>query len=499
MLNIPEGPQIIPTTAVPKDARYRGLRIVHCQVDPSARDHYANNRYQFQHQSADYTPVWATLCLKGVKPNYRLVAFTHLSMKQFIDLVKYNPYDPPSDDYNALDMMEAHKQTQSDFKGQKKQNMYDFRNYLLEGIQGNRTLFLPTISGWQSRKDFGKTVFVAFDEQNEYAMYGRLYLPKLPIMQADGQTQTAAIFMAARTVDAVNAGAFETMQVTLEIELNLNSVQAGQSFADRNGRGSKKNRNLVIHLDTSSPLSSLRVQALEGTAFQGRLADGRTTGTSESATPNIVDLSTMEQMLLVAMSNGRLKTEHFKYHHVAHFLPYCKEFVQLLDERFSPDWLEVTPSNKDPFRRLYVHGWPFALKALAKAYHQVRIDKLGPLAAAIGTEDEVKDPRKSIDEKFQAQVDTIAEKWSKQPPMTFEEFSDRLGAIDWLRYRKHWILLTGCAIKAGGKRTFKLKETGEEKVKAQAPNTAVVIDKVADKILSSTWTDLCGDEDEPLV
>jgi hypothetical protein len=206
------------------------------------------------------------------------------------------------------------------------------------------------VTGWQSRKVFDKTVFVAFDESDPNAMYGQLYLPKAPVMQADGQTQTAAIFQASKSVDALEAGALDTMYVSLEIELGVNELEAGQSFADRNGRGSKKNKNLVISLDTSSALSVLRLQAIENTIFERRVGNGRNKQTTETATGYIVDLSTMEQMLLNVVSRGRHKPEHFKHHYVSQFLPYCHEFLKLLESSFAADWPEQTPDDRDPYR-----------------------------------------------------------------------------------------------------------------------------------------------------
>ncbi|MGD6894272.1 DNA sulfur modification protein DndB [Bacillus infantis] len=490
--------EIIKTINIPQDANYKGLRIVHYQTDTQAQSNWDSNSFQFQHEPADYTVLRAIVSLKGAPPSYRLVATVHPTMKQFVDIVKYDPYDPPIDNYDAQGMKEAHERTQSDFKGQKKQNLNDFKNYIIEGISGVRTLFLPTISGWQSSITFDKTVFVAFDESDPLSIYGLLYLPKTPIMQSDGQTQTAAIFQAAKTVDAIKAGALDTLTVTLEVELNVSEQEAGQSFADRNGRGSKKNKNLVIVLDNSSALSTLRVKALSGSIFENRLADGRTTGTSETATKNIVDLSTMEQMLLNVISNGKLKTEHFKHHYIEWFLPYCQEFIKILEDNFGHEWLENTPKDKDPFRRLYVHGWPFALKAIAKAYHHARIEQIGPLLAAIGTERENKDANLSVAEKYKSQVEIKKAESKFKAPISLAELNDRLSKINWLRYKKHWISLTGYAIKSGQKKTFTLTETGEQKVSALAQNTPSRIDSVTSKILSNSWTDLCGEADEPL-
>jgi hypothetical protein len=490
--------QIIDREQVAQDPEYKGLRILRCGTDSAAREHYTQKHYKFQHEPGDYTVLNTTLCRKGAKGRYRIVALVHPSMKVFREIVKYDPSDPPIDDYDAQGMKEAHNRTQSDFKGQKKANTIDFRNYLLEGIKGNRTLYLPTVTGWQSRKVFDKTVFVAFDESDPNAMYGQLYLPKAPVMQADGQTQTAAIFQASKSVDALEAGALDTMYVSLEIELGVNELEAGQSFADRNGRGSKKNKNLVISLDTSSALSVLRLQAIENTIFERRVGNGRNKQTTETATGYIVDLSTMEQMLLNVVSRGRHKPEHFKHHYVSQFLPYCHEFLKLLESSFAADWPEQTPDDRDPYRRLYVHGWPFCLKALALVYHEARSDKLGPLAATIGREHEDHDATHSLEQKFEHQAALAAKEWKHTPALTFEELKDRLTKIDWLRYRRHWIALTGYAQAKGQKKTFQLKGSGEEKVVAKAQNTPAIIQTVADKIQSASWVDLTAHEDEPL-
>jgi hypothetical protein len=496
--NIPKQAEIIKNEDIQQEDEYQGLRIIRCQTDQKANENFMQRRYQFQYELADRTEFRCVLSRKGAPTGYRLVATVHPSMKLFVDAVKYDPANPPLDDYNAQGMREAHERTQSDFKGQKQANTRDFTNYILEGIQGNRVLYLPTITAWQSKKVFDKTIFVAFDETDPNAMYGLIYLPKAPIMQADGQTQTAAIFQTAKTIDAIAAGALESLILTLEIELNLVERQAGQSFADRNGRGSKKNKNLVINLDSSSPLSSLRVQAIEGTVFEFRLADGRTTGTTETATKHIVDLSTMEQMLLNVIAKGNRKPEHFKHHYVKQFLPYCQEFLELLSDLFSSSWAEVTPEGKAPFRQLYVHGWPFCLKALALAYYQSRIDILGPLSAAIGTENEDKDASKTLEEKYMSQVEKKRGEFTEKPVITFEEFKKRLEKIDWHRHRKHWIALTGYKLDKGVKKTITLKGSDIKVVAAQAQNTAAVIGAVCDKILSDSWQDLCSDENEPL-
>jgi hypothetical protein len=498
---IPQQPDVIKTKDVPQDPAFENLRIVRFQSDENARDNYLARRYQFQYEFAEYTVVRATLCRKGTANRPRIVVIVHPTMKMFTEIIKYNPADPAimfQSNYEAQWMKEAHERTQSDFKGQKKANMIDFKNYILEGVTGDRTLYLPPVTGWQASHVFDKTVFVSLDELDPNALYGDLYLPKAPIMQADGQTQTAAVFEAAKSADAFKSGTLDTLTLTVEIELNMDETKAGQSFADRNGRGSKKNKNLVINLDTSSALSTLRVRAIKDTVFENRVNNGRNKGTTETATTNIVDLSTLEQMFLDVISNGRHKPERIKHYYIDDFLPYCREFIELLERHFAHEWLEDTPPNRDPFRKIFVHGWPFALKAIAKAYHQTRIAELGPLAEAIGTEGEDTDGKKTQREKFESQVKKKRDAFEKMPPISFEELDMRLGQIDWRRYRKHWITLTGYAVANGKKKTFKLKETGEDKVVAKAQNTASIISSVADKILSDRWVELTQTEDEPL-
>jgi len=490
--------QLIGTDAIPGDSGYQGLRIIRAQSDPLTAKNYTDRAFRFQHET-DYTVVRATLTRKGMvdsqSAHTRISVHTHPTLKQFRDMVQYDPSNPPPDNYDALGMKEAHDQTQSDFKGQKQLNKDLFKNYLLESIMGSRTAYLPSISGWQTKSSLARTVFVAFDEEDPDALYGLLYLPKSPIMQADGQTQTAALFALAAHKEAVDKGALEKFRVTLEIELNVDERKAGQSFADRNGRGSKKNKNLVIGLDSSSAMSQLRDISIEGTVFEKRLARGRNTPTTVTATGMIVDLSTMEQMLMGVVSDLSDKPETLKHHHIPYFQPYTKEFVKLLDDVFAKYWLEKTPLNQDPFRKLYVHGWPFALKAIAAAYHATRITELAPLARALRAQS----AGKGLEEAFIDQLHEEQQKPPSQPVITFEELKDRLEKIDWLRYRKHWIKLTGAKQGKDGKlKTFKLKSTGEEKVEGQAQNTHTVIGNVRDKILSDKWEDLTSTEDQKI-
>jgi hypothetical protein len=487
--------QLIDLDAIPGDPNYLGLKILHLQKDTQAYARYTAHEYRFQHET-DYTVVRATLTRKGMvsstSGHMRVSVHTHLTLKQFRDIVQYDPSNPPHDNYDALGMKAAHHQTQSDFKGQKQYNKTLFRDYLLESVTGQRTAYLPSISGWQTEAVFPKTVFVAFDEEDPDAIYGMIYLPKKPIMQADGQTQTAALFALAGHKEAVDQGALENFRVTLEIELNVDERKAGQSFADRNGRGSKKNKNLVIGLDSSSAMSELREQSIKGTVFEGRVSRGRSTPTSVTAIGMIVDLSTMEQMLMAVISDDSAKPETVKHYHVPYLLPYTKEFLKLLDEVFANHWPEKTPPNGDPFRKLYVHGWPFALKAIASAYHAARIAELAPLSRALRAQN----AGKGLEQAF---LDQLEIEKSTAPPkqvITAEELKDRLKKIDWLRYRKHWIKLTGAKQGKNGKpKTYTLKSVPDEKIEGQAQNTRTVIAIVRDKILSNSWEDLTATVD----
>ncbi|MGE8165953.1 hypothetical protein ACQKRQ_38155 [Paraburkholderia sp. NPDC080076] len=493
MLKIPQTKSsLIANDEIAADPAFHGLKIVRAQTDKSAGTAYYENHYEFQHQPGEYTVLRATLCRKGYighasTEKQRITVMLHPSLKVFTEIVRYDPSNPPAENYMALEMQQAHSVTQSDFKGQKSANKEMFKTYILEGISGIRSIFLPIISGWQSKAVFSKTIFVAFDEEDPNAMYGTLYLPKSPVMQSDGQTQTAALFAVANTADAIESNALDQLCVTLEVELNVDERKAGQSFADRNGRGSKKNRNLVIALNTAEPISELRIRAAKDTAFEHRVADGRTTGTSETQAANIVDLSGMEQMLLAALTNGRFKPEQLKHFHVETLLPYAKEFLHMLDELFASDWPSIAPPKQDTFRKLYVHGWPFALKAIALAYFECRIDKLGPVVSAMNARNPLK-PQEAV---FQDALQQETEAWIKVPVVPFSDLKNRLSSIDWLRYRKHWIDLTGSAVdKNGNKKTFTLKSTGEKKVVGLASNTAANIAAVKNKILSDKWTDL---------
>ena len=187
----------------------------------------------------------------------------------------------------------------------------------------------------------------------------------------------------------------------------------------------------------------------------------------------------MEQMLLNVVSNGKVKPENFKHFHVQSFLPFAKDFITMLDGQFSPQWPENTPTNSEPFRKLYVHGWPFALKAIAKAYHKSRRTEIGPLAEAIGASDS----GRSAEVVFNEEVQRLKSDWNESNPFSESELRDRLSKIRWERYRAHWVKLAGPKMGKDGKpRKVQLAGIKDPKAISQAQNTAYIIDSVANKI-----------------
>jgi hypothetical protein len=496
---IPKSPKLIPLGEIPKDPVFHGLRVVHYQTDDKAAEAFEARQYEFQHRSAELHEIrGVTVALQGAADGYRLTASIHCTLREFVEYVKYDPSNPPPEDYDALHMAEAHRQTQSDFKSAKARNLGDFKQYNLEAIRGERIAFLPAVSGWQTTKVFSETVFVALDEQ-PMKLYGVLFLPKKPIMQADGQTQTAALFQTAHSGLAIQAGSLDGFGVSLELELNVDPARAAQSFADRNGRGTNKSKNLIALYDSAAALSQLRERAVKGTIFEERLSTGQGAGTSETQTENIVDLSTMEQMLLGVISGGSAKPEHVKHYHLDTLVPHCKAFLELLDHTFGSKWPHPTPDGADPFRRTYVHGWPFALKALALAYHDVNITDLGPYSAAMAAT--LKDEHATAQEAVAAFQKAVAEKkksWTEAAPITEAEFKKRLQKIDWKRYRKHWVTITGAKTDNKGRFKVRTLKDGSEVVDAQAQNTAAVINSVRNRILGEEWEALATQENEAL-
>jgi hypothetical protein len=499
--NIPR-PQLIPDQQLPRDPVFMNLALLRYYNDPTVQDNWANNRYEFPlRQEKRHFINGVILSLKGAGGNYRLAATIHGTLGKLKEIIRYDPSAPPGDDFEAIGMQQAHVNTQADFKNAKAANLDNFRDYLVEAMRGERTAFLPVISGWQSDKVFRDTIFVAFDEITPYTLYGNLYLPKSPIMQSDGQTQTAALFRASKTGIASKTKADDTFIATLEVELNCDEAKAGQSFADRNGRGSKKSNNLVSALDNSSALAQIRNAAIRGTVFEGRVSDGKSRGGKKrSPTENVVDLSTLDQMLMGVICKQSKKPEQIKGIHVAELTPWCREFIQLLSTTFGPYWTHPTPSGEDSYKKLYVHGWPYALKALAEAYHDVRIDKLGPVVKAIsapGVHDTAEEARAAFEAAVKANQATAA-----TPAVAYSDFCDRLKKIVWYRHRAHWIAITNANTdKHGKKKVIEVNEPGTGKqrvVEGAAQNTKAAVSAVRNKILSDTWEDLSAAANEPV-
>ena len=146
----------------------------------------------------------------------------------------------------------------------------------------------------------------------------------------------------------------------------------------------------------------------------------------------------------------------------------------------------------------FIHGWAFALKALAVAYHDCNRDKLGPLASAIGNP---KDEHATPEEAEEAYLKRAASIEGEPPRIPYDEFKERIRAIDWHRYRQHWISLLGHRVDKDGKtKVREIKDPsapGGKKtiVEGQAQNTAGTINIVVNKILSDSWEDLCSDID----
>lgn len=496
MFFAPDQVELIKNIELPEKEAFFSLKYLNFN-DAEVRQNYEARRYEFQRSPEMYYEVLGQLSLKGNTKNQdgkRLSIISTMTLRKFTSTVAYDPSNPPTENYDVIGMNEAHEKTQADFKGAKKANRADFVNYLLEGMRKERQIHLPVISGWQSSEVFNDSIFVAYHESDANTAYGCLYIPRKPIMQSDGQTQTAALFGVANHKEGQELGALDHLLVTLEIELNVDEIKAAQAFADRNGRGSKKNKNLVIGMDTAAPLSRLRVDVVRGTVFDGRIADGRSGGATVTSTENIVDLSTFEQMLSIALTGPQpLKPEQFKAHHIPALTPYAKEFVKLLDSKFKDLWQHPTKPGEDPYRRLYVIGWPFALKGIALAYYYSRQNKLEPIRASMlkPTPADM-----TATDFFNHELDYLVD--GSTPKISLEELSNRLSEINWIKHKAHWVAITGYSENPDGtKKTWKLKSMGEV-VKTLNQNQAVLVTKVANKIVGPKWTELKSDIDEPL-
>jgi len=486
---------IISTSSLPLDKIFK-IRLVRADLDSKAHEDLEAGNYECQHLENDYTAHFCTLGALGDEENARSVASLTLTLASVMDVIRYNPANPPIDEYVAQEMMEAHKESQSDFKGAKKLNLTDFRTYGEESLRGERRANLPEITGWQATKVAAETVFFVLHEIDPCTLYGKLYLRRKAIMQSDGQTQTAMLFQLAGTPLAVKTGAENRFRVKLEVEFGLSADEAAQAFADRNGRGTKKNKNLVSKFTTVGGISTLRKKAVAGTIFEKRLHDGRNQGTGESHVKNIIDLSTLEQLLLLVTTHGDKKPEHIKECHVSTFLPFCSDFFKMLESLFGEEWPETTEEGTDPYRKVKVHGWPFALKAIAGAYHKANYDELGPLADALKVAT-AQDIEGDTEVGFKAEAAELQKRDPQKYKSVIEakELKSRLEEIDWNRHREHWTEITGYSTDDEGMPAIRALADGTEVVKPKAPNVSTTISEIEKRILGEEWRGLCKTAD----
>ena len=94
--------QLIPDHKINTDPGYGGLKIVRYQSDEEARGAYLANRYEFQHEQAKRNMIpGVVLSRSGAYPHHRITAMMHLSLRQFADFVRYDPSNPPLEDFEA--------------------------------------------------------------------------------------------------------------------------------------------------------------------------------------------------------------------------------------------------------------------------------------------------------------------------------------------------------------------------------------------------------------
>src|SRR5260221_706329 len=101
------------TADIPPTADYGGLKLLRLQSDEAARTKYLASRFVCQHEFEKYNVVKATLTRKGVVHKYRICATLHVQLGKFVEIVKYDPANPPAADYQAQGMRQAHERTQS--------------------------------------------------------------------------------------------------------------------------------------------------------------------------------------------------------------------------------------------------------------------------------------------------------------------------------------------------------------------------------------------------
>jgi hypothetical protein len=480
----------------------RTFKVRLARADEEERLRKAHQAGHLEVQAGGFTHHYCQLGLVGADASPRPVASLNLNLVQFEEVVRYNPAAPPPDEYFAQQMLTYHRKTQSDFEGAKRRNLRDYTVYGLEALMGERRSNIPEINGWCDIETSSKTLFVVLHSPEPETLYGQLFLPSLaPVMQSDGQTQAAMLFSLAKT--KYGATRMDDFRVKLEVEFGLTPEEAGQAFADRNGRGVKKNRNLVADLTTVGGLSKIMKEAIPGTIFEDRTFNGRGQGISETSTTMIIDLATLEQVVVNACTYGAARPEHIKDAHVDTYLPIVRDFLLMLERVFGKQWPKDTPEGKDQYRKIYVHGWSFAFKALARAYYRSRINELGPLADAMRTTDldtVSTDTAGAWHKRAKHLADDDAklpaDKRKYKPPISSKQLESRLREIDWVRHRKHWVDITQFTRNSEtGKPRTKVLADGTEVIKAKAPTQKEVIVGIEGTILGPDWKTLCGSKD----
>ena len=496
---------LISIDEIEKNPRLSNLAFVDYEKNPEDRRNFDDERYGFQ-KNENLTCVTGLLALRGDagSTTHQKIAFsTTLTLREFIHMIKYDPATPPLDSDFQYGVMKAfHEKAQADFKGGKLANRNAFCQYMLEGLKGERSLNLPYITAWQDDESFAQSVFLCLQEPSDGVFYGKLYIPKNYIMQSDGQTQTAAAFALSRNEEAVKElGALDRLRLSIDLELNADLMTAKQSFADRNGRGVKKNKNLVIEMDVSAPLSQIREKILVGTIFENRIAGAKSGNISETSTSCIVNLSTLEQMLMHMIFSGiGGKSEIIKHHHIEAITPIAEKFINTLQECFVDHYPTYTAKNDDPFRKKLLTGWPFVLKGISNAFNAANLTEIKPIAEAIKARDfdysrvgltEIQIKTMSHAELFQHQVNFYRDVMEIENVISHEELVQRLKQINWNRHALHWIneFGSGKDKRTGERLKHKLKSLGNRPVvKGSKPHNAISIARLERIITGNEWT-----------
>ena len=494
---------LIPISDIQKNSRLSNLSFIDFEKNSEERQNFDNEKYEFQ-RSQNVICLTGLLTVRGdaKSTTHKKIAFSStITLREFIHTIKYDPATPPLDtDFQYGKMKAFHDKSQADFKSAKRKNRDSFCQYMLEGLRGERDLNLPFITAWQDEDSFKETVFVCLQESSDGVYYGKLYIPIIYTMQSDGQTQTAAAFLLSRNEEAVEKlDALNRLRLSIDLELNADIMTAKQSFADRNGRGVKKDKNLVIEMDVSAPLSQLRENVISGTMFDGRIAGAKSGNISETSTSCIMNLSTLEQTFMHVIVGGiGGKSEDIKHYHINLLTPIIEKFVKTFQHCFKDHYPMNTLKNDDPFRKKLLTGWPFIIKGIANAFHDANLEDIKPITEAMKSstfnylsEGLTSEDTNKMDasELFLVRVNHYKKYLEIKNVISNDELIKRLKAINWNRHAKHWIKEFGSGKdrKTGNPLTHKLKSLPYPVVKGSKPHNAISISRVASIITSDDW------------